>query len=122
MGSVTEKVVREVPCSFITLKSKDVIRLKVKSEIRDLSSHYKEGKKLLKQGFVEDALNQFQICLSINNLYIPAWEGVAKAQKRLGRKKEAKASLKQIMQINEKLYNQKIEADIRSRHHLFSEM
>lgn len=122
IGSVTEKVVREVPCSFITLKSKDIIRLKIKSDIKDLSTHFKEGKKLLKQGFIEDALNQFQICLSINNLYVPAWQNIAKAQERLGRKKDAKKTLKQVAKISESLYNRKIEADIRSRHHLFAKM
>ena len=122
MGSVTEKVVREVPCSFITLKSKNFIRLKVRSEMRDLSSHFKDGKKMLKQGFVEDAINQFQSCLTINNFYMPAWEYLAKAQKRAGRKKEAKISRAQAKEIGDRLYNQKIEADIRSRHHLFGKM
>ena len=39
MGSVTEKVIREVPCSFITLKSKDIIDLQLEAEIRDIESH-----------------------------------------------------------------------------------
>jgi len=119
MGSVTEKVIREVPCSFITLKTKNAIRLNIKSELKTLAHHYKEGKALLKEGFAEEALKQFQACLKINNLYAPAWDGIAKAQKRLGNKKEAKKSIKQSEQIRERLNNQKVEADIRAQHHLF---
>ncbi|MGB5203468.1 universal stress protein [Eudoraea sp.] len=39
MGSVTEKVIREVPCSFITLKSEDFINLKLETRIRDIQKH-----------------------------------------------------------------------------------
>jgi len=35
VGNVTEKVIREVPCNFITLKSQDFIELKLESEITD---------------------------------------------------------------------------------------
>lgn len=119
MGSVTEKVIREVPCSFITLKTKNAIRLNIKSDLRTLSHHYKEGKALLKEGFSEEALKQFQACLTINNLYAPAWDGIAKAHKNLGNNKQAKKSSKQGDQIRERINNQKVEADIRSKHHLF---
>ncbi|MCF6351689.1 MAG: universal stress protein [Cyclobacteriaceae bacterium] len=122
IGSVTEKVVREVPCSFITLKSKDIIRLKTKSEIKILSYHFKEGQKMLEQGFLDDALIQFKICLTINSLYIPAWEGRAKTEKRLGNTKQAKQSKEQAKQIRARIYNQQVEADIRSKHHLFGKM
>ncbi len=40
MGSVTEKVIREVPCSFLTLKSEDIISLTLETRIRDIESHY----------------------------------------------------------------------------------
>jgi universal stress protein E len=51
LGSVTEKVIREVPCSFITLKSEDIIDLQLETEIRDLKSHFAVAEQLVKDGF-----------------------------------------------------------------------
>jgi len=33
MGSVTEKVIRKVPCSFVTMKLEDIINLKLEAEV-----------------------------------------------------------------------------------------
>ena len=43
MGSVTEKVIREVPCSFLTLKSEDVINLQLQTDIKDFEMLYEAG-------------------------------------------------------------------------------
>ena len=63
LGSTAAKVIREVPCSFITVKSEHVVRLKLETEIADLKTHYKLGKKLTDQGLPRDALVQFEDCL-----------------------------------------------------------
>ncbi len=52
MGSVTEKVIREVPCSFLTLKSQDVIRVQLETEIRDFETVFASAEQLEKDGFL----------------------------------------------------------------------
>jgi nucleotide-binding universal stress UspA family protein len=47
IGSVTERVTREVPCSFITTKSKSMIELSIESKISDIEHHCKAGKQML---------------------------------------------------------------------------
>ncbi len=51
LGSVAEKVTREVPCSVITMKSEDAIRLYIEAQIDDLETHFKEGRESLEEGF-----------------------------------------------------------------------
>lgn len=90
LGSVTEKVVREVPCSFIVLKSEDVITLQLKTDIQDIEKHYKTAKQLIEDGFYEEAIGQLRVCLSISNMYIPAYFGLAKVYDKLNNAEKAK--------------------------------
>jgi len=52
-------------------------------------------------------------------MYAPAWEGLAAAHERLGRREVAKRCEEQAEHIAEALYHREIEADIRSQHPLF---
>jgi nucleotide-binding universal stress UspA family protein len=112
MGSVTEKVTREVPCSFITMKDENVIRLCLEAKMNDLEACYKESNQLLEKGFAKQALNQFQLCLNIDCLYLPAWEGMAAAHDQLGHKEKAQNCRNQIKEIQERLKNQEVEFDL----------
>ena len=112
MGSVTEKVTREVPCSFITMKDENVIRLCLEAKMNDLEACYKESNQLLEKGFAKQALNQFQLCLNIDCLYMPAWEGMAAAHDQLGHKEKAQNCRNQIKEIQERLKNQEVEFDL----------
>lgn len=49
MGSTTEKVVREMPCSVITVKQEHVIRLPLEKEVAEIETHFRRGKELLKK-------------------------------------------------------------------------
>ena len=110
--SVTEKVTREVPCSFITVKAENVIRLRLETKIRDIETHFRESKQLLSKGFAKEALNQFQLCLNIDCLYIPAWEGMATVHERLGHKEKAQNCRNKVKEIRERIYNQEVEFDL----------
>src|SRR5690554_5931104 len=81
MGSVTEKVTREVPCSFITTKSEDVFQIKYDDEIKEIEAHYKNANNLFKNGFHKDAIGQYLICLQINSVHIPSMFKLAKVFK-----------------------------------------
>lgn len=120
MGSVTERVTRELPCSFITVKSEDLILLRLENEIRDMETHFKEGKTLLSNGLAKDAINQFELCLTINNLFVPAWLGLASAYERLKETSKAENCHARANEIREFMTNRKIEAEIRGKHWLFS--
>ena len=117
-GSVTEKVTREVPCSFITVKAENVIRLRLETKIRDIETHFRESKQLVSKGFAKEALNQFQLCLNIDCLYVPAWEGMAAVHERLGHKEKAQNCHNKVKEIRERLRHQEVEFDLH-RHRPF---
>jgi nucleotide-binding universal stress UspA family protein len=89
MGSTTERVVREMPCSVITLKQEHIIRFPLEKEVADIETHFRKGKELLNKQLMEEAVSQFEYCIRKDSLYIPAWEGMAAAYRHMGKIKEA---------------------------------
>ncbi len=56
MGSVTEKVTREVPCSFITTKSMDISRTYFESNLGEIETYLQKAGQYRKQGEYEKAI------------------------------------------------------------------
>jgi universal stress protein E len=115
VGSVTEKVTRELPCSFITMKEEDFIALRLNSELLDLETHFQNGKEMLANGLPKEALSQFKLGISINDLHAPSWDGMAVAYDRLQNKKNADNSREHAKEIRTRIDEQKIIAEIRSK-------
>lgn len=118
LGSVAEKVIREIPCSVITVKSEHAVRLKLGAEIATIDTHFKEGKELLEKGFPVEALRQFEIVIDMDKMYAPAWEGLAAAHSRLGHEEESKKCKEVARHIRQTLWQHRVEAEIRARHRL----
>lgn len=113
IGSVTEKVVREVPCSFLTLKLEDVISLQLETNIRDIEKHYNTAMQLMEDGFYQEAIGQLKICLSINNMHVPAYFGMAKIYEKLNDPGKAKFYRESGREIMDKIWYAKIEDEVR---------
>ena len=113
MGSVTEKVVREVPCSFLTLKSEDAVSLQLETHIRDIEKLHNTAMELIEDGFYEEAIDQLKACLSINDMYVPAYKGLAKVYDRLNQSVKAEIHRNNARDIMDKIWYQKIEEEVR---------
>ena len=113
MGSVTEKVVREVPCSFLTLKSEDVISLQLDANIRDIEKLHSTAMKLIEDGFYEEAIGQLKACLNINDMHVPAYKGLATVYEKLGQPEKAGMYRNNARDIMDKLWDRKIEEEVR---------
>ncbi len=113
MGSVTEKVIREVPSSFITLKSEDLIDLKLETRIRDIESHYKTASQLVKDGFLKEAITEYKKCRYINDMHIPSIHGIANVYEKMGRPEKAEKYKYIAKEIMARLWDRKIEAEVR---------
>jgi len=116
IGSVTEKVTREVPCSFITTKSKSMIELNIESKIRDIEHHCKAGKQLLDDGYLDEAIDQFHICLKINNMHIPTLMGLEKAYEIVGDTDKSKMFRSLASDVLNRLYDSNVENQIRKHY------
>ena len=118
LGSVTEKVTQTLPCSFITMKQEDFIVVQMNADLHDLESHFKQGMEMLENGLPKEALNQFKLGISINDLHAPSWDGLSLAYARLQEGKKAEDAHKQAKEIRTRMEEQKIVAEIRSKHWL----
>jgi len=113
LGSVTEKVIREVPCSFLTLKSQDAISLELKTNIKDFEALYQAGEQLEKDGFYEEAIEQYKASLGINTMHVPTYNAIAKLLKKLGQPEKAALYLKNAEEIKQRIWYSKIEDEVR---------
>jgi nucleotide-binding universal stress UspA family protein len=116
LGSVAQKVTRQLPCSIMTVKSEEFIRLRMRDEIDDIRIHVQRAQEMLEKGFPAEALAEFRHCTCRDPIYAPAWEGAAAAHERLGNDKEAEDCRQRAKEIVHSLWDQRIEADIRSHH------
>jgi len=89
MGSVTEKVTREVPCSFITTKAKDITDDYLESNLKGIESILNPGKILLKKGKYDQAIERFTIGLKQYPDNIPMLNGIIEAYSALEDDKKA---------------------------------
>ncbi len=115
MGSVTEKVVREVPCSFITVKNEDVVAFELESKIQDIENHYDLAQKLFSKGFYEESIQQYKVCLNLNIMHVPALMGIAKAYQKVGDSENAIKHNSMANRILERIENMKIEQEVRQQ-------
>lgn len=118
MGSVTEKVVRQIPCSFVTTKTQDIIQLKLDNEIKEVEIHFNNGIELVKSGFYEEAINQFMICIQINDMHIPSVYKLAELHTILGDTAKSRYFDNMAKDILTRLWDKKIEMEIR-KHYRF---
>jgi nucleotide-binding universal stress UspA family protein len=113
MGSVTEKVIREVPCSFLTLKTENVITLDIETRIRDIEEHLKDAKQLVKDGFYDEAITEYQNCLKISDMHIPSLKGLSEVYKKIGDTKLAEMYKDLAHDVIVRIWDEKIEAEAR---------
>lgn len=112
MGSVTEKVTREMPCSFVTTKTQDIIQLRFDNEIKEIEIHFKNANNLVENGFYKEAINQYMICLQINDMHIPSMYKLAEAYKIIGDNAKAGYYDNMAKDLLARLWDKKIEFEI----------
>ncbi len=113
MGSVTEKVIRKVPCSFMTLKNEDIIVLEIESKLNDLESHFTDAQQLLEDGFFEEAIHEFRTCLDIDFMHYPSLKALADAYNKLGDAANEERHREMMAEVRTRMLNVKIEDDVR---------
>jgi len=116
MGSVTEKVTREMPCSFVTTKTQDIIQLRFDNEIKEIEIHFKNANDLAENGFYKEAINQYMICLQINDMHIPTMYKLAEAHKIIGDNAKAGYYDNMAKDLLARLWDKKIEFEIRKHY------
>lgn len=119
VGSVSAKVLSELPCSVITVKAEHAIRVHFEAELADFESHFQAGVQLLEKSFPAEAKTEFEYCLRLNSTSAYAWDQIAVAHERLGNESEAENCRVNAKKLLQSLWEQQVQADIRSRHSVF---
>jgi len=118
IGSVTQKVLRELPCPLLVMKEEDVVRLSLDSAMASVEEHFKQGQELLQSGMAQEALHEFDQCLLAAPTFAVAWEGKAAAYYRLGDTDNAKSATAAAKRIRNELWQRRVEAEVRGQHEL----
>jgi len=116
MGSVTNKVTRELPCSFITTKSKSLIYSKFDNDVMEIETHFKKGMNMAEQRRHKDAIREFKLCLRINDMYIPAIHKLSEVYHQNGEEAKAQYYHKLAKELLTRLWDEDIEKEIREHY------
>ena len=118
-SNVMEKILKEVPCSIMTFKSRDAIQLRLDADDKNIEECFNEGKELIENGFCKEASLQLQHCIDINADFKPAWEYLSIAYERLGKKEDAESCKKKAKLLQDRNWEKKVTAEIRGKHTFF---
>jgi universal stress protein E len=113
LGSVTEMVIRNLPCSMVITKTENILHIKMDYEISTIQNHFDRAIKLEESGFFNEAIDQMKLCLYINDLYIPALSALVRLYEKVGDKVQSEDSKRKLDKIFRHLWDKKIEEDIR---------
>jgi tetratricopeptide (TPR) repeat protein len=120
MGSTAVKVAHQLPCSLVTVKRDQVLKLEVEKNIADINEAFREGRELLAAGFRHEALERFDRCLALDPHFAHAIDAKAEAYERLGQSERAQEYHKVAEMIRQELWDQQVQASVRASHPLFS--
>jgi nucleotide-binding universal stress UspA family protein len=115
LGSVTEKVIRDVPCSFLTVKSDGIFSLHFERNLKDIERLKETSAQLMADGYYTEAADQLKECIRINQMYIPAYQMLVKLHEKMEQQDLADHYRARIKEINERLWFAKIEEEVRSQ-------
>ena len=111
MGSVTEKVIRQVPCSFITTKSEDIINLRLETKISNIEHHYNSARQKQKLSLIDEAIGEYQICLTFNDMHIPSLLALSELYGRKGEEDNEALYKKMAHEVVNRLFRDHIKID-----------
>jgi Tfp pilus assembly protein PilF len=75
---------------------------------------------LLEDGLLEDAVGRFEHLLRHDMHFAPAWDAIAKAYERLKQPEKAEFCRERAKLIRQRLWTQKVNAEIRRRRLMYS--
>lgn len=115
LGSVTEKLIRELPSSMVVTKAENILNLKIDSDITEMEHHLSNASLLEASGYYEEAIGQLKHCIRKNDLHIPALHAIARLYDKIGDAEKAQNYRQKIELILRRLWDKKIEFEIRKQ-------
>ncbi len=95
MGSVTEAVIRNAPCSFVTTHAEIMLSERAEDDLEFIELYFGEGVYNLEKGRYEQAIKFLLSCLDYDKFHVPARLKLAEVYHKIGNLQEAKRYRKQ---------------------------
>ena len=89
LGSTTRRLLRELPCSVLTVKQEDVLEDTFDNDIRNIASHLAEACVSFSAGNFIPAIVKYRLVLTRNPFHLAALEGLVASHEKLGETEEA---------------------------------
>lgn len=89
LGGTTRRVLRELPCSLLTVKDEDLVDELHEEEVAHVNTLFAKGQALCKAGSYADAIHEFDKVLIHNPFHIPALDARAEACEAIGQQARA---------------------------------
>jgi nucleotide-binding universal stress UspA family protein len=84
LGSTTRRVLEQLPCSLLVVKSEDLLGEEFEGEVRLIKVLMAEGRDLLAAGSNEAAIARFRQVLRHNPFHVEAIQALAQVHEKLG--------------------------------------
>lgn len=112
MGSVTEAVISNATCSFVTTHAQTLLPERLEEELSQIEFHFKAGLVLLNANKPKEAIKELAECLRLDPFYVPAMLKLAEAHEHLGDAHQAKQHRRQAENILERLWGKTLTDEI----------
>ncbi len=89
LGSTTRRLLRELPCSVLTVKQDDLLEDTFDNDIRNIASHLAEAWTSFSAGNFIPAIVKYRLVLTRNPFHLAALEGLVASHEKLGETEEA---------------------------------
>jgi nucleotide-binding universal stress UspA family protein len=89
LGSTTRRLLRELPCSVLTVKQDDLLEDAFDHDIRNIASHLAEAWSSFSAGNFIPAMVKYRLVLTRNPFHLAALEGLVASHEKLGETEEA---------------------------------
>jgi universal stress protein E len=99
LGSVTRRVLQQLPCSLLAVKEEDVVEELLQGDLDTINRLLAEGRGLLTGGSYATAKAKFREVLTRNPFHAGAAEGLAEAHMQLGKREEAERFRRRAEQL-----------------------
>ncbi len=84
LGSTTRRLIRELPCSLLTVKQEDMLEERFESDIMEIRSHLAEAWAAFDNGDFASAIVKYRFVLTRNAFHLAALEGLTLCHERIG--------------------------------------
>jgi nucleotide-binding universal stress UspA family protein len=101
MGSVTRRVLQQLPCSVLTVKQEDVVEQLFEHDLQHIRLLLAEGRALMEHGASEAAGAKFRQVLARNPFHLVALQELARAYEKLGQSEEAERCRRRAQKLKQ---------------------